>query len=71
MACWICNQAIALGGFSFTFGGDDDGMSMQEMLAEMTGVDTDDKDDDYQDNSLVDVTHTPNVLGLGPMMGTL
>jgi hypothetical protein len=37
MGCWICDQAIRQGGFSFTFDeGEKDGKSLDEYLKEQT-----------------------------------
>lgn len=73
MACWICNQAVSQGGFSFAFGADDEEISMAQMVAELTG--TDERGDDeggYEDNSLVDVGRgMPNVLGIGSIIGVV
>jgi hypothetical protein len=72
MGCWICNQAIAQGGFSFTFGDDDEDVSMDQMIAELTGVsDERTEEDDYPDNSLIDTDRTSNALGLGSILGVM
>lgn len=37
MGCWICDQAIRHGGFSFTFGDDEYEGSLDDLMAELTG----------------------------------
>jgi hypothetical protein len=59
MACWICDQAIRQGGFSFSFGadGEDDGTEVDEVgnLVE---------DDDDMGGSLIgDIGHAANENG--------
>ena len=36
MACWICDQAIRQGGFSFTFGDEEDNVDMDALMRELT-----------------------------------
>ena len=73
MACWICNQAISQGGFSFAFGSEDEEMSMDQMIAEMTGVNDagNGQDDDYQDTSLIDTSAGGDALGIGSILGVV
>ena len=50
MGCWICDQAIRAGGFSFDFGDDValDRESQERLLAELTGQVDDDESDAEQ-----------------------
>ena len=52
MACWICDQAIRQGGFSFTFGDDEFEGSLDDLMAEMTGEDEDVSADDDDGDDL-------------------
>jgi hypothetical protein len=71
MACWICDQAIRQGGFSFTFG-DDDEMTMEEMLAELTGADEDKEDDQNTEVSQSSGNLVDDVgLGLSSVIGVM
>ena len=42
MACWICDQAIRQGGFSYDFGDGEETGTMEEIMAELTGEGTED-----------------------------
>jgi len=54
MACWICDQAIRRGGFSFTFGEEeDDGLSLDEFLAKQMGEEPQ-SEEQKREASLVD-----------------
>ncbi len=46
MACWICDQAIRLGGFTFTFGEEETDVAMDVMIAELTGETSTEEDKD-------------------------
>lgn len=39
MACWICDQAIRMGGFDFSFDGGDEKIDPDALLKELTGED--------------------------------
>jgi len=51
MALWICDQAIRMGSFNFSFEGDPDDDDADALMAEMTGEDIDDDDGGDDDNS--------------------
>lgn len=74
MACWICNQAVAQGGFSFAFGSEDENLSMDQMIAELTGANDNGNGnghDDYNDTSLIDEGPDGNALGIGSILGVV
>lgn len=65
MACWICDQAIRAGGFSFAFGledGEDGQLSHQDILAELTG----DRGDGASGDLIDDEGPDPMVMRLPP-----
>ena len=53
MACWICDQAIRSGGFSYDFGDDIDiaGQSLEELLDELTSH----EDEEAKDNGSTEI----------------
>jgi hypothetical protein len=73
MACWICNQAIAQGGFSFAFDEDSENLSFQQMLAELTGANENGEHDpdEPEDNSLIDTGLDESALSLGSLIGVV
>lgn len=74
MACWITDQAVRAGGFSFDFGGEEEygSMSENDIVAELTGERPGDGEDgDLGGSSLIDeddpltLTRAP----IGPQIG--
>jgi hypothetical protein len=73
MACWICNAAISRGGFSFAFGSEDENISMDQMLAELTGMNENGEHDpdEPNDTSLIDIGPDDPALSLGSLIGVV